>query len=189
MQADYEFYLLAKGTEEEIKKNVTVLSRGNNRNNDFLFLDPRVSLPKGWKSEALDITDENSIHDFCAASCGKLEFSAMGPFGKLSFGLDYVFNAIAEAVPHAYFSGSIEGGTSYTRENIYCEVKDARMYIKKYYACVEDFIRHDEDEGDEDEEYSHDDALADYMTTGGTTKEYESFFKNNRWTRRKRIST
>ena len=138
MQVNYSFKINAKGTKEELKAILGTLKSIENKEFDVFLNSIMVKTSEDW-IELKKISDEKSIDTFIADSDGSIEINAKGPYGHYR-GLSNttIFESIANAAPFATFSGSIEGGSIYTTENIHCALKDAKLHIECYYLDHEE---------------------------------------------------
>lgn len=138
MQADFFTSISVTGTKEDLKQIIKVLKKLEAREFDFYLGD--VKFEKNNESVFLaDLKDELSIDLFIADSNGVLEIEAGGPWGHYeNLAGAKLFERIADAAPRVSFNGKTEGGTSYTTENIECELKNGILHIESFYEANEE---------------------------------------------------
>ena len=138
MQVDYSFRLNANGTKDELRQIIGALKRIESKEFDAFLVWIRIKNLNGW-TKLEELSDEISTEAFITDRDGSIDVEATGPYGHYHVLSDTgLFEIIADAAPYASFSGSIEGGSSYTTENIHCELKDAKLHIESYYECIDD---------------------------------------------------
>lgn len=130
--ADFEFKMTAEGTDEELLTILSVMCRYVKGEKGAYFTWPeaerggvRIELQEEIDEEAEELINDNE---------GELEISAIGPFGHYGVLNDVdIFRDMAEAAPNAYFEAEIDGNTTYTMQNLKCELKDKLLRIETFF--------------------------------------------------------
>ena len=138
MQADFITTISFRGKQEELINAITILKKLEAREFDFYLGQIKIS-KNGEYIFLADLKDKNAIETLVEDSNGSLNIEAGGPWGCYQNLADArVFETISDAVPSVSFSGKTEGGTSYTTENIECELKNGILHIKSFYEANEE---------------------------------------------------
>ena len=138
MQAEFNTTVNVSGTEDELKKIIEVFRQFEAKKFKGFLVD--VQLKNEYRAAKLkDLIEKDALDAFVKESVGSIAIEAAGPWGSYQFVTDVkIFETMADVAPTASFSGKIEGGTSYTTENIDCEMKNGILHIESFYEGNEE---------------------------------------------------
>ena len=143
--ADFELNMTINGTNEELATMLAVFKRYIEGEKGVYFNWPSVTR----SDEEIDLEESTSkeILEFLEESEGEVEISASGPYGHYGMLNDVdLFRDMAEAAPDASLEAEITGTTTYTEQNLNCNLENRILHISTFFEA-------NEEEGDVYAEY------------------------------------
>ena len=143
--ADFELNMTINGTNEELATMLAVFKKYIEGEDGVYFNWPSVT--RSGEEIDLEESTPEEILEFLEGSEGEVEINAGGPYGHYGMLNDVdLFRDMAEAAPDASLEAEITGTTTYTEQNLNCNLENRILHISTFFEA-------NEEEGDVYAEY------------------------------------
>lgn len=134
--ADFELSISIDCENEEIIEMLKAFREYTTGNREAYFTFVEVN--RGEDELDIENASDEEIENFICENDGEVSISAIGPFGHYGLLNDVdVFREMSEAAPNGWFEADINGTTTYTMQNLHCELIEGKLNITTYYEANE----------------------------------------------------
>ena len=130
--ADFNLEMTINGTDEELATLLGVFQKYLKGEKGVYFNWPEVT--RGDEDCDLEEAAPEEILEFLEGAEGEVEITADGPFGHYGMLNDVdLFRDMAEAAPDASLEAEITGITTYTEQNLNCNLENRILHISTFF--------------------------------------------------------